>query len=82
MCRIGADVCASGAERRISVADYRDRMEAAWIGQVAGVAWGAPTEFRFNWKIIPADAKEQIGSELIDTGTPSKARHGLLAEKS
>ena len=54
---LSASVAATGAERRISVADYRDRMEAAWIGQVAGVAWGAPTEFKFNWKIIPADEK-------------------------
>ena len=48
---------AGAAERRISVAEYRDRMQAAWIGQVAGVAWGAPTEFKSNWKIIPANAK-------------------------
>ena len=39
--------------RRISIADYRDRMKAAWVGQIAGVSWGWPTEFKFNHKIIP-----------------------------
>ncbi|MDO4558774.1 MAG: ADP-ribosylglycohydrolase family protein, partial [Planctomycetia bacterium] len=39
--------------RRLSVAQYRDRMEAAWIGQIVGVSWGAPTEFRWGDQIIP-----------------------------
>ncbi|MDD3470299.1 MAG: ADP-ribosylglycohydrolase family protein [Thermoguttaceae bacterium] len=39
--------------RRLSVAEYRNRMEAAWIGQIVGVSWGAPTEFRWGDKIIP-----------------------------
>ena len=42
-------------ERRISLDDYRDRMKAAWIGQMVGVEWGAPTEFKFNDVIIPED---------------------------
>ena len=43
-------------ERTLTVDDYRDRMEAAWLGQIVGVAWGAPTEFRSCGSIIPADA--------------------------
>jgi hypothetical protein len=39
--------------RRLSVAEYRDRMAAGWIGQMVGVGWGAPTEFRFKGEIIP-----------------------------
>lgn len=39
----------------ISVEDYRDKMQAAWIGQMAGVAWGIPTEFKFNEQIIPVE---------------------------
>ena len=27
------------AWRRLSVPEYRDRMKAGWIGQIAGVAW-------------------------------------------
>jgi hypothetical protein len=42
-------------ERRLSVADYRDRMKGGWIGQIIGVVWGAPTEFKFNDVIIPED---------------------------
>jgi hypothetical protein len=41
--------------RRLPVAEYRDRMAAGWIGQMAGVGWGAPTEFRFKGEIIPED---------------------------
>ena len=41
--------------RRLSVSEYRDRMTAGWIGQMAGVGWGAPTEFKFNGTIIPED---------------------------
>jgi hypothetical protein len=44
-----------GKERRISVAEYRDKMMAGWIGQMAGVGWGAPTEFEWQSEIIPAD---------------------------
>ena len=39
--------------RKISVKDYRDKMKAGWIGQIAGVSWGAPTEFRWQDRIIP-----------------------------
>ncbi len=42
--------------RRLAVADYRARMKAGWIGQMAGVAWGAPTEFRFRDQVMPAAA--------------------------
>lgn len=41
--------------RRLSLKDYRDKMKSGWIGQMAGVTWGAPTEFKFNDKIIPAE---------------------------
>jgi hypothetical protein len=42
-------------ERRITVSEYRDKMMAGWIGQMAGVGWGAPTEFHWQSKIIPAN---------------------------
>ena len=43
------------AERRISVADFRDRMAGAWIGQSVGVSYGWPTEFKFCGKLIPPE---------------------------
>jgi hypothetical protein len=30
-------------------------MKAGWIGQMAGVGWGAPTEFKYKGVIIPED---------------------------
>ena len=48
-------VAEDGADgfRRISVEDYRDRMAAGWVGQMVGVGWGAPTEFRWLGKVVP-----------------------------
>jgi hypothetical protein len=40
--------------RRLPMSVYRDKMKAAWIGQIAGVAWGAPTEFKYQHKIMSA----------------------------
>jgi hypothetical protein len=39
--------------RRIAVDEYRDKMAAGWIGQMIGVGTGAPTEFKYNGRIIP-----------------------------
>ena len=39
--------------RRLPVKVYRDKMKAGWVGQIAGVSWGAPTEFKWKDKIIP-----------------------------
>lgn len=41
------------AERRLSVAEWRDKMEAGWLGQMIGVEWGLPTEFRYQGTTIP-----------------------------
>jgi hypothetical protein len=43
------------AERRLPLEVFRDKMAAAWVGQMAGVGWGAPTEFGWKGEIIPAD---------------------------
>jgi len=42
-----------GRYRRLSVEEYVDKMKAGWIGQMAGVGWGGPTEFRWRGAIIP-----------------------------
>ena len=46
---------AATAERRMSVAEFRDRMAGAWLGQSVGVAYGAPTEFRHVERTVPDD---------------------------
>ena len=52
--------------RRLSVKEYRDKMKAGWIGQIAGVCWGAPTEFKFQDKIIPEDKVPKWTPEMIN----------------
>ncbi len=42
----------SGKFRRISMSTYVDKMKAGWIGQMAGVGWGGPTEFRHRGHIM------------------------------
>ncbi len=45
----------SGDARRISADAYVDKMKGGWVGQMAGVGWGAPTEFRYQGVIMPAN---------------------------
>ena len=52
--------------RKISVAEYRDKMKGGWIGQIAGVCWGAPTEFHYCGKIIPEEAMPKWKPEMIN----------------
>jgi len=41
-----------GKERTISAEEYRSKMKAGWLGQMAGVGWGAETEFDFTGKYL------------------------------
>ena len=60
-------LAAPAAERlRLPVKEYRDRMKAGWIGQIAGVALGGPTEFKWKDKIIPADAVPKWQPKMIN----------------
>ncbi len=52
--------------RRIPVTDYIDKMKAGWVGQMAGVGWGAPTEFRYLERIIPEDEMPTWQPEKIN----------------
>ncbi len=52
--------------RRLPVKEYRDKMKAGWIGQISGVSWGAPTEFRFRDKIIPENAMPNWQPRMIN----------------
>ncbi len=55
-----------GEVRCITVEDYVDKMKAGWVGQMAGVGWGGPTEFKFKGEIIPEDKMPQWKPELIN----------------
>ena len=54
------------AYRRLSVQDYRDKMKAGWIGQIAGVSWGASTEFKYRSHIIPENAMPKWLPRMIN----------------
>jgi hypothetical protein len=51
---------------RISADEYVDRMKAGWIGQMAGVGWGGPTEFQYKGVIIPEDKMPPWQPQLIN----------------
>ncbi len=50
--------CATGPEagyEQISLSKLRDKIAGGWAGQMIGVSYGAPTEFRYRESIIPED---------------------------
>jgi len=65
-CALDDSIAAKTKFRRIAVKDYVDKMKAGWIGQMAGVGWGGPTEFRFKGKIIPKDKIPKWRPDLIN----------------
>ncbi len=52
--------------RKISVEEYRDKMKAAWVGQMAGVGWGLPTEFDYTDQIIPEEEVPEWTGEMVN----------------
>jgi len=52
---VGSCARPGGGERRLPRADLRDKIEGGWAGQMIGVSFGAPTEFRYLEKIIEDD---------------------------
>lgn len=52
--------------RRLPVKQYVDKMKAGWIGQMAGVGWGGPTEFRYKGQIIPEDKMPKWEPDMIN----------------
>ncbi len=57
---------AQQAVRKLPVKVYRDKMKAGWVGQIAGVCWGAPTEFRWSDRIIPEADMPKWKPEMIN----------------
>jgi len=52
--------------RQLPVEEYVDKMKAGWIGQMAGVGWGGPTEFHAQGKILPENEVPQWKPEMIN----------------
>ena len=52
--------------KKITMDDYHDKMKGAWVGQMAGVGWGLPTEFHYTDQIIPAEEIPEWQDEMIN----------------
>jgi hypothetical protein len=55
-----------GEFRKLPVDTYIDKMKAGWIGQMAGVGWGGPTEGDFMNTIMPKDAVPEWTPETVN----------------
>jgi len=58
--------CAQKAYKKISKEDYTNKMKAAWIGQMIGVGWVAPTEFKYIGELVPADKIPEFDGNLVN----------------
>ena len=64
---ISFTACVDNTEyRKIPLDEYVNKMKAAWIGQMIGVGWGAPTEFQFIAKTIPEDKVPEFNSDMVN----------------
>jgi len=63
---LGAGVAPGQNVRRLPLAGYRDRMMGGWIGQIDGVSFGAPTEFRRQGEIIPEAETTKWTADLVN----------------
>jgi hypothetical protein len=52
---VSAGCTAKAPERRIGRAALEDKVRGGWAGQMIGVAYGGPTEFHSNGKILDGD---------------------------
>lgn len=50
----------------ISEKEFENRLKAAWIGQMVGVGWAAPTEFKWIGDIIPEDKLPEWKPETVN----------------
>lgn len=52
--------------RRLPMKQYVNRMKAGWLGQMAGVGWGAPTEFKWQEEVIPPEEVPRWTPDMIN----------------
>lgn len=52
-------------ERKLSLETLRDKIRGGWAGQMIGVSYGAPTEFRWREQIIPEDKLPVWKPEMV-----------------
>jgi hypothetical protein len=52
--------------RTISMETYVDKMKGGWVGQMIGVGWGGPTEFKYQGEIIPINQIPKWQPEMVN----------------
>ncbi|MGD8239542.1 MAG: ADP-ribosylglycohydrolase family protein [Armatimonadota bacterium] len=52
--------------RTLPVSEYVDKMKAGWIGQMVGVGWGGPTEFKVKGAIMEPDRMPTWRPEMVN----------------
>lgn len=52
-------------EAAISLSELRDRIEGGWAGQMVGVAYGYPTEFVYNQRIVPEEEMPEWTPDMV-----------------
>ena len=63
-------VCACGdspgaGHERITIEELRDKIAGGWAGQMIGVSFGGPTEFRHRESIIPESELPEWDPEMV-----------------
>ncbi len=54
-CALVAAAAGGGQTKTIGLSELKDKIEGGWAGQMIGVSFGAPTEFRFKEQIIEGE---------------------------
>ncbi|MHC5157095.1 MAG: hypothetical protein ACYSOZ_03205, partial [Planctomycetota bacterium] len=63
----GCNPCLADRQyQKIMVDEYVDKMTAGWIGQMAGVGWAAPTEFKYLERMIPENEVPRWTPEMVN----------------
>jgi hypothetical protein len=52
--------------RTITMETYIDKMKGGWVGQMVGVGWGGPTEFKYQGEIMPVSAIPQWEPAMVN----------------
>jgi len=52
-------------DKEIALSVLQDKIKGGWAGQMVGVSYGAPTEFRYRGEIIPEDQLPEWKPEMI-----------------
>ena len=63
---VSALITAQDKTRRLSQAVLKDKIKGGWAGQMIGVSFGAPTEFKSNGKIIEGELKRLYELRRVD----------------